>query len=246
MKIIAHRGASGHAPENTFTAFQLAWEQGADGIELDIHLSQDGRIMVHHDTTTLRTGRETLVIADTCSSVLRELDVGSWYDSRFKDERIPFLEDVLAKIPIHGLVLIEIKSDPNIVPVLHTIISDFVALQPRIALISFELTTLLACQAALPLIPCYLVTACERTDGHNHFPEHNSGLITLAQRHKLAGLDPDYRGITAEFAASVHAAGLQLMTWTVNDPAAAKHMQAMGLAAITTDYPLEIRHALAP
>ena len=245
MKIIAHRGASGHAPENTLAAFLLAWEEGADGIEMDVHLSLDGRIMVHHDATTSRTGHADLVIADTTSARLRELDVGSWYAPRFNSERIPFLEDVLATVPAHGQVLIEIKSKPDIVPALHTVISGFVALQPRIALISFELTTLLACQSALPSIACYWVTACQQPDEYNHYPAHYSNLITLARQHKLTGLDPDYRSITAEFAASVHKAGLQLMAWTVNDPAAAKQMQALGLAAITTDYPLEIRHALA-
>src|SRR5690606_25591938 len=89
---IAHRGASYDAPENTVTAAKLAWEQGADAVECDIHLSKDNRIMVIHDKDTKRTcsNKKNLSIADSPSTLLRDLDAGSWKDKKYKGEKIPF------------------------------------------------------------------------------------------------------------------------------------------------------------
>lgn len=245
MQIIAHRGASGQAPENTLAAFELAWQQAADGIELDLHLSRDGRVMVHHDTSTLRTAGVDLSIATTDSAVLRQLDVGRWRNQRFSGEKIPFLEEVLETVPATGKVLLEIKCGSGIVPALQTILSRCDAIQPHLALISFQLDTLLACRVLLPEQPCYLLKACDAPDGQGVHPPHATDLIELARTHNFIGLDPNHRGINAEFAAAAHAAGLRLLTWTVNDPTEARRMQSLKLAAITTDYPAEMHRALA-
>ena len=245
MKIIAHRGASGHAPENTLAAFRMAWDVGADGIEMDVRLSRDGRIMVHHDSNTKRTAGLALDLAATDSAKLRELDVGRWRALRFAGERIPFLEEVFDTVPKHGQALVEIKCGPEIVPALDSLLQGYAGLCERIIVISFNLDTLLACIAALPDIPCYLVTSGHPPDDQGRHPPHPLDLIALARTHKLLGLDPSYQGISAEFAAEVLAAKIELITWTVNDPVAARRLHAMGLAAITTDYPAEIRQALS-
>ena len=78
VKIVAHRGASLDAPENTLAAFRLAWSQGADAIEGDFRLTKDGRIACLHDDTTQRTAGLDLTVADSTLAELRELDVGSW------------------------------------------------------------------------------------------------------------------------------------------------------------------------
>lgn len=237
MDIVAHRGASGDAPENTLAAFRLAWEQRADGIELDVHLSRDGRIMVHHDADTGRCAGASHVIADTDSRILRGLDVGRWKGERFAGQRMPFLDEVLATVPAGRRVLVELKCGPAIVPAL---VAGLAALDPgrlRLALISFELDSLAAAHAALPQVPCYYLV--EAVPGG-----YGDDLIQLACEHGFRGLDPESTAIDARFAAAARAAGLDLLTWTVNDPARVRPLRDFGLSALTTDWPALLRQAL--
>jgi glycerophosphoryl diester phosphodiesterase len=107
---IAHRGFSGAAPENTLAAFKKAMEVGSDMIELDVHLSKDGQVVVIHDDTLKRTTSGIGKVADFSLQELKQLDAGKWLGSRFFGERIPTLKEVLeltrGKIPIH----IELKE----------------------------------------------------------------------------------------------------------------------------------------
>src|SRR5687768_5258275 len=84
--IVAHRGASHDAPENTLAAFKLAWEQGADGIEADFYLSSDGKIICNHDKDTARTAGVKHVVSETPFDVLRTLEVGSWKNEKYRGE----------------------------------------------------------------------------------------------------------------------------------------------------------------
>lgn len=235
MDIIAHRGASGEAPENTLAAFELAWQQQADGIEMDVHLSRDGRVMVHHDPDTRRCGGVALLIADTDSDRLRELDVGCWKAAEYGGQRMPYLEEVLATVPAGRRVLIEIKCGPEIVPALAEILNP--ACGTRITLISFRLDSLDACRSRLPAIPCcYIIEAGDA--------DYDPELIELARARGYTGLDPEYRGIDAGFAARVRAAGLELLTWTVNEPDWLARLRDWGLSGVTTDWPGRMRRAL--
>ena len=242
MDIIAHRGASGHAPENTLAAFDLAWRSGADGIELDVHLSRDGRIMVHHDPGTVRTSGVDRQIADSDCAELQMLDVGSWRGSEYQGQTLPTLEQVLTGVPRGRQVLIEIKSGPAIAPVLQQVLSSADTAGINIGLISFDADTLLACQQVLPEIPCYWII--DHDEGGADRTPYPSSLIDQVLAYGFAGLDPNYRGIDGHFAAAVRAAGLKLLTWTVNDPAEARRLRALDLTALATDYPDEIRQTL--
>src|SRR5262245_9603118 len=99
MEIIAHRGASHDAPENTLAAVRLAWEQGADAVEVDVHLSRDSRLVVIHDPTTKRTGNIRCRVLDRTFDELRRIDVGWWKGLRWERETIPCLESVIKTIP---------------------------------------------------------------------------------------------------------------------------------------------------
>jgi glycerophosphoryl diester phosphodiesterase len=107
---IAHRGFSGAAPENTLAAFKRAMEVGSDMIELDVHLSKDGQVVVIHDDTLKRTTSGAGKVADLTLQELKKLDAGKWFGSRFFGEKIPTLREVLeltrGKIPVH----IELKE----------------------------------------------------------------------------------------------------------------------------------------
>lgn len=107
--IVAHRGASGVCPENTIVAFQKALEQGADVIELDVHLTADGGLVVIHDATVDRTTDGSGAVASLRTNELLRLDAGSWFDSDHKDARIPLLEDVIDLVNGRAQILIELK-----------------------------------------------------------------------------------------------------------------------------------------
>jgi len=99
VEIVAHRGASFDAPENTVAAIKLAWEQKADASEFDVYLSKDGKIVVIHDATTKRTAGDDMKVALTNLDELRKLDVGKWKNAKFAGEKIPTLEEMLATVP---------------------------------------------------------------------------------------------------------------------------------------------------
>lgn len=239
-QIIAHRGASGEAPENTLAAFALAWRQQADGIELDLRLCADGQLLVHHDADTGRCGDRALTIAASSYAQLRQVDVGVWRGESFRGEPIPRLDEVLEQIPAGKRLLIEIKSGPETAPPLASLLSSEAYRHARIALISFRLDSLLACRRVLPDLPCYPVFS-SRDDG----PRHDlKSWIELAQRHGFRGLDPDFRDIDADFAEHVAGAGLELLCWTVNRVEDARRLAALGVAALTSDWPRRLREAL--
>ena len=110
-RVIAHRGFSGAAPENTLSAVRAAIEIGADMVEIDVTLSGDGKIVVIHDETVNRTTDGEGEVADTTLADLRLLDAGSWFDPRFAGERIPTLDEVLAEVEGRILLNIEIKGE---------------------------------------------------------------------------------------------------------------------------------------
>jgi glycerophosphoryl diester phosphodiesterase len=243
MDIIAHRGASGQAPENTMPAFLLAWQLGADGIELDVRLSRDRRVIVHHDADTRRSARCDLKIADTDSAVLCELDVGYWRGEAFRGTRIPLLDEVLAEVPGGKRVLIEIKCGPEIIPALQQTLAETNGSDIRIGPISFHLDTLIACREAFPLLPCYPVFSFQ-SDENNGAVAKPQDWIGVAQQHGFPGLDPDHRDITADYVAAIHAAGLELVTWTVNDTQRLRELHSMGVDTITSDWPERMLEAL--
>src|SRR4051794_3938882 len=99
VEVIAHRGASHDAPENTLAAIKLAWQQEADAAEFDLHLSRDGKLVVIHDADTRRVAGVDKRVAEQTLAELRRLDVGAWKGPRFAGERIATLEEVLATVP---------------------------------------------------------------------------------------------------------------------------------------------------
>ena len=99
VEIVAHRGASADAPENTLAAIQLAWQQGADAAEIDVRLTVDGQLVAIHDETTLRTGSTDWKVKDHTLAELKTLDVGLWKSQQFVGEQIPTLAEVLDIVP---------------------------------------------------------------------------------------------------------------------------------------------------
>ncbi len=93
--VIAHRGNTVNAPENTLAAYQIAVEEGAEMIETDVHISKDGRLVIMHDSSLGRTTNFTGYVHEYTLEELRTADAGSWFSSSFKDERIPTIEEAM-------------------------------------------------------------------------------------------------------------------------------------------------------
>jgi glycerophosphoryl diester phosphodiesterase len=109
LLIWAHRGRNRHAPENTMAAFRAAFEAGDTGVELDVTLSSDGRIIVIHDDSVDRTTNGNGLVSEMTFVELRQLDAGSWFGSRFSEEQLPRPSDILSEARGQALVNIEIK-----------------------------------------------------------------------------------------------------------------------------------------
>ncbi len=241
--VIAHRGASADAPENTVAAAELAWQQGADALELDVHLSLDGRPMVIHDATTARTTGVDLAVARTHSWDLRRLDAGRFKGERFAGERIPFLHEMLRTAPEGRRVFVEIKSGPETVGAIASAMRDSGRLD-RCVVISFSLDVCVEAKKALPDTPVLWLRGTVLDPATKAPQPHDPAWIRTVREKGLDGLDLHWAGITPEFARACADADVPLYAWTVNDPDEARRLHSLGVRGITTDVPARILEAL--
>ena len=243
VEIIAHRGASHDAPENTVAAFRLGWEQKADACELDIRLTRDGRIVAIHDGSTRRTARVSGRVGAQTLEKLRTLDAGSWKGAHWKGERIPALEEVLATVPDGRRLFIEIKCGPKVLPEIERVLHSS-GKQPRqLAIIGFDFAMMRQARDRFPHSEIYWI-ASPRRWSRGKRPSVDT-LIAKAKSANLDGLDLDRRfAIDSEFVSRVKDAGLKLCVWTVNDAKVARELAALHVDGITTDRPLWLRERL--
>lgn len=225
--VIAHRGSSFAAPENTVAAAKLAWEKGADAVELDIYPSADNRIMVIHDGNAKRTTGQSFEIQKTNSDILRTLDAGSWKDARFKGEKIPFLEEMIATVPVGKKMVIEIKCGMEVLPTLQKIV-DECGKKQQLIFIAFDWQTILAVKQMFPANKCYWLSS-SATDVYAKMDE--------AAQNKLEGINLNNKIVDAEMVAKATKAGLEVLSWTIDDVAEAKRLVQLGVKAITTNRP---------
>lgn len=243
MIIIAHRGASFDAPENTLASIHLGWAQGADAVEIDVHFSKDGHIVVIHDDNTRKTAGVRRKVASQTLSELKALEVGSWKHARFKDEPIPTLPEAFATIPAGKKMFVEIKCGPECI---EQFAADFHAsgLKPRQVIpIGFSLPTMRALKQAVPELEVCWIAEFKRT--LRGWSPQAERLIEQVAGAGLDGLDVSGKGpVDADFAAKVHNAGQKLYIWTVDDPAKARELMTAGVDGITTNKPGWLRGQL--
>jgi glycerophosphoryl diester phosphodiesterase len=234
--IIAHRGASYLAPENTVSASRLAWELGAGAVEVDVHLSLDHRVMVIHDKDTKRTcsSKANHVIKNTPSMLLRDLDAGVWKDEKYKGEKIPFLSEIIETIPENGILVVEIKCGSEILPYLRQCI-DKSGKADQIVFISFGWGTINDTKKEFPGNRCYWLSS------------EKAGLerrIREASEAGLAGVNLHFRIIDEEIVKLAVQHGLEVLTWTVDDPQEANRLEALGVKGITTNRPAWLKEQM--
>lgn len=238
FRFVAHRGASYLAPENSVASIKLAWELGADAAECDVMLSSDNQVVVFHDKNTKKLCGESHDIAETPWDKLKTLKIRQRDTNlpEFEGETIPLLRDLLATIPPDRMLVIEIKTGPEILPFLKGEV-DHHWKSGKIAFISFNFDAVRQAKAIYPDVPCYYLSAFKK-DAKKH--------IAKAVKYKLDGLNLRYTIIDQDLSDDCRNAGLDLWCWTVNDPESALKMKELRVTALTTDRPAWIKKQIMP
>ncbi|MEV0168008.1 glycerophosphodiester phosphodiesterase [Nonomuraea fuscirosea] len=236
--VVAHRGASAYAPENTIAAFELAAEMGADMFELDVQETKDHELVLMHDTTLTRTtdaeqvfpGSSPWNVGDLTLAQIRRLDAGSWRSGEYDGERVPTLAEALRVMSGSGLgLLLEVKS-PGLYPGIEARIADELRRSPwwlepgRLVVQSFDWDAMRTFARLLPEAPIGLLG----TPSAGQLP----ALATFADH-----IHPPYATLTAAYVRRVHSLGMTVLTWTVDSPAAMRLMLSHGVDGIITNKP---------
>ncbi len=237
--VIAHRGASSVAPENTLAAIRTAREQGANWIELDVKISYDGVPVLMHDETLERTTNGTGFVAEAAWSDLARLDAGASFDPRYRGEGVPHLSDAINTALFNSLsVMIEIKPCPGrakattMVAVIETAkIWPEGDVYPVIS--SFDVESLMISAQLEPQWPRCLI-----------FDKWAENWREMTETIEASALSFEEKLLTHERVRELGRMGLPLLAYTVNDPVRAKELLAWGVAAVYTDNPRTILEAL--
>lgn len=238
--IIAHRGESNLAPENTMAAFDLAWQLGDQAIELDVHLTRDQKVIVSHDADTWRTTgqKQRLIIHESAADELQQLDVGTWKSAEFAGEKMPLLSQVLQKMPAKKIVFVEIKP-----PGIQTVQAVMSTLQESgtpndgIRIVSFHPDSIADFKRLYPTGPeAFLLASFSKDAGTGTWTPTAEQLITRARGCHADGLDlQNAEPMNAVFIRKIHAANLKCCVWTEDDPTAARRFADDGVDGITTN-----------
>lgn len=240
--IVAHRGASFDAPENTLPAFELAWEKGADAIEGDFLLTKDNQIVCIHDKTTKRLSEQNLVVAESTLEQLKTLDVGSWKNEKYAGTPMPTLSEVFASVPDGKNIFIEIKCGPEIIPYLVKEIQESDLKTDQVRMICFNEEVIKAFKKTMPDYKAYWLSGFKKKNG-SWKPSLEEVLFTL-QDCKADGLDSQHT-IPPEFSKAVLSAGFEWHAWTINDVETAKRLAKRDIYSVTTDRPKMIGSGLS-
>lgn len=234
--IFGHRGASIAAPMNTLAAFKLAIEQGADGVELDVHLSKDGVPIVIHDFSVDATTNSSGIVADLTLAELQVLDAGSWFGDAFAGEPIPTLNEVFLALAGHTYINVEIKSiDKNAQQVVQAVANVIAShnMQAHVIVSSFNPWALQQFRQALPDVPL----------GWLHIPALWPEVEGVLQPTAYDYYHPHFDMVLND-SSSKKDGQHPLNVWTVNDPEQAVALAKKGVFGIITDTPAVIRKTL--
>ncbi|MBN1246048.1 MAG: glycerophosphodiester phosphodiesterase [Anaerolineae bacterium] len=225
--IEAHRGDSTNAPENTLAAFRAAVDLQVLWIELDIHPTRDGALVVIHDDRVDRTTNGSGAVSGLTLDEMARLDAGSWFGVQFAGEPVPQLADVLALVaPTDTRLNIEIKAAPPGLDVARALVDLLRAYDKERAYVvsSFDLPALLKVQAIAPEITLALIG-------------NGPDILPPTQDHGLAWIHGYHKTVDAAIVAEAHAAGKRVNVWTVDDPATLASWAAMAVDKLCTNCP---------
>ncbi|CAN5358250.1 glycerophosphodiester phosphodiesterase [soil metagenome] len=241
--IIAHRGASGSAPENTLSSFKKAIDVGVDFVELDIHLSKDGELIVIHDATLDRTTTGKGPVQDKTLAELQQLDAGSWYGEAFKNEPLPTLRQVLELVNGQTKVLIEIKSPKD---------GLYKGIEQKTLDLIKELNAYSWCEmqsfhpevvenwmAIDTQVTVYqLIVGALVGISYDDQVRWGNG---IGNNKRVAGINPSSRFAKAKYIKKLHEAGYLCFVWTINEPEEMTKLMKKGVDGIITNYPERLK-----
>jgi glycerophosphoryl diester phosphodiesterase len=232
IQVIAHRGAAGARPENTMAAFDLAIEDKATWVELDVQESADGEIIVMHDSDYMKIAGTDLKVWDATTDGLADIDIGSWFDPEFASERTPLLRDVLELAKDSGSgILIELKyygHDEMLEQRVAEVVEE-TGMTDQVRAMSLKYDAVRKMKA---LRPGWTV-----------------GLLATATVGDLTALETDFLAVNMATASlrlvrDARAAGKEVYVWTVNDPLSMSRMASLGVSGLITDEPALARQVL--
>jgi len=233
MKIIAHRGASSYAPENTLAAFQKALDQEADGIELDVRLTKDNIPVICHDATINRTSNGKGFIHKLTLSELKKYDFGSSFSRKYRKERIPTLEETLEFLQPSQITLhIEMKNGPIIPENLEEKIVELVYrydFEDRVVFSSFDHISLQRLVAIDPQAKIGLLLHVNLIHLFDYID--NTGL-------NVKSIHSNHFYVTETMIEKAHKRNLQVNVYTVNNKGLARSYEQMGVDGLITNDPL--------
>lgn len=249
MSFIAHRGESEDAPENTMAAFKLAWERNCDGIECDVWMTLDRVIVCHHDRTFQRTSGQVVDLTSMSYDAIRKLDVGSWKDRRWKDERVPTLGEVLASAPEGKKVFIEIKDTERVVSEVLACVEASGIDSSRIRIISFDENVIKEWKRVNAEVKAFLLLCVEPnldSTSANLVPSPEE-LVDKLGRLGADGVDvgaiPE---ITKKYVEFIHDAGYEFHVWTIDDVETSRRFIELGVDSITSNNASRLTTLLLP
>lgn len=231
--VFAHRGACKYAPENTLASFELAVEQGADAIELDVKLSADDEVMVIHDQTVERTTEGTGKVNRLSLRELKELDAGSHFGTGFKGEKIPTLDEVFESVGKSIFINVELTNyssrQDDLIPLTAAIVKRH-GLQKTLLFSSFAPINLRRMKVLLPEVPVGLLAL--------------DGILGTVNRSKVYQklspgiIHPNLKDVNAGLMARERRRSRRVHVWTVNEESDLRRMNELGVDGVFTDDPL--------
>jgi glycerophosphoryl diester phosphodiesterase len=233
--IIAHRGASEDAPENTIAAFELALEQGADGIELDVHLAADDHPVVIHDFTLERTTDGAGPVSAHSVRELKRLDAGGWRDRRFRGQRVQTLQEVLERFRGRARFWVDVKGGSTLYPGIEERVVSLLEIYDvvdRVLVQSFDHDALARMRA---------MSRDLRVGPLVDRGPLGSGRLRAGASDAIC---PSASMLTEAVLAEIRGAGLDCYVWTVNEPAQMDRLVSWGVSGIITDRPGVLRARL--
>lgn len=244
--IVAHRGASHNAPENTQAAFVLAWIQGADAIEGDFRLTKDGHVVCIHDETTRRTTNRDLVVASSSLDALRQLDAGGWMSAQWKGQRIPTLEEVLALLPEGKQLFLEMKEGVKMLEPMKKVLDASPENAKRVLILSFETEVLAEARKVFPDYRLIKLVNRKRVSPKKPWTPALQTILSAADEANVDGIGSSAAGVIHDpnCAPTIHEAKKSLHAWTVNRPGNAATLARMCVESITTDRPGWLRQGM--
>lgn len=233
---IGHRGALGYAPENTMSSFKQGLDMGADVLELDVHVSGDGELVVMHDASVERTTDGQGKLKTMRLGEIKKLDAGAKFDRRFRGERVPTLAEVLDWARGRIALAIEIKGDPQpddgvgekLVGLIRT--HD---MSDEVAVISFYHDAVKRVKQLAPELCTGIIYECQLAD--------TAGCARAASADSVR---PEWHFWTRKLVEQVHQAGLIASSWVANDDLTMGQLADMAIDSIVSDYPDRLRSYL--